>query len=68
MDIQAAVLRQISQPFQLETLQLEPPRRDEVQVKIAGRRPFVIPMSKWRAAIETKCRCLWCWVTKEPVS
>lgn len=35
-DIQAAVLRELHAPFQLESLQLEPPRDDEVQVQIAG--------------------------------
>ena len=36
MDIQAAVLRQTKQPFHIETLQIEPPRSNEVQVKIVG--------------------------------
>ncbi len=35
-EIQAAVLRDLSSPFQIEPLQLESPRRDEVQVRIAG--------------------------------
>ena len=36
MEIEAAVLRQTGRPFQIETLQLEPPRHDEVQVQIVG--------------------------------
>ncbi len=35
-EIQAAVLRQLSTPFQVERLELESPRHDEVQVQIVG--------------------------------
>ncbi|MEM7532932.1 MAG: NAD(P)-dependent alcohol dehydrogenase [Chloroflexota bacterium] len=36
MDIQAALLRETSTPFQIETIQLESPRTNEVQVQIVG--------------------------------
>ena len=36
MKIQAAVFRQIGQPFTIETLDLEPPRAGEVLVKVAA--------------------------------
>lgn len=35
-EIKAAVLRQTKTPFQIETIEMEPPRHDEVQVRIAG--------------------------------
>ena len=36
LQIQAAVLRETSAPFQIERLQMEAPRHDEVQVQIVG--------------------------------
>ena len=36
IDIQAAVLRGVSEPFKVEQIQLDPPQHNEVQVEIAG--------------------------------
>ena len=34
--LQAAVLREMKQPFTIETLEMEPPRADEVQVRVVA--------------------------------
>lgn len=50
MKMQAAVLNQINRPFSIETVEIDPPRKGEVLVKIAA---AGICRSDWRVAIGT---------------